>query len=163
MRPSLILTTLLLVPLLGMGAALVAADGPTMSSLNDPQSATPPAAAPPAAAPASAPDATTPASAPAPAPVGDASAGGPIQHAVVPPAAAPVTADAPAKKGRRDRSNIARAAKALDAAIAELNRAPDDFGGHKADAIKACEAARDELKQAVAYRAEHPLDPTAPK
>jgi len=159
MRPMiLLLSALLVAPILGLGGTLAAADGPTMSTLNDPQPATPPAAAP-SSAPASAPDA----GAPAPAAPTDVSAGGPIQHAVVPPASAPVVAGDPPKKGKRDRSNLARAAKALDAAIAELNRAPDDFGGTKADAIKACEAARDDLKQAVAYRAAHPIDPTAPK
>jgi len=164
MRPTIFLLSALLLPVLGLTGTLVAADGPTMSSLNDPQPATPPAPATgdtpvaPAAAPASAPDA----GANAPAAPTDASAGGPIQHAVVPPAAAPVAGDPP-KKNRRERSNLARAAKALDAAIAELNRAPDDFGGNKADAIKDCEAARDALKLAIAYRAAHPIDPTAPK
>ena len=53
--------------------------------------------------------------------------------------------------GRHPR--IHRAYMALDAAIEELKAAPHDFGGHRADAVAACERAREQLKLALDYRA----------
>jgi hypothetical protein len=46
---------------------------------------------------------------------------------------------------------IHRAIVALDGAITELKAAPHDFGGHRADAVGACEKAVDQLKQALAF------------
>jgi hypothetical protein len=126
---------------------------PTMSSLNGSASAP---AAPAAPAPAET-SATSPASDPGP------TSGGPIAHAVVPPVSTPVTGSEKKAGKQGNKSRIGRAIKALDAAIEELNKAPDDFGGHKADAIKSCETARDQLKAAVAYREEHAADAVAPK
>ena len=48
---------------------------------------------------------------------------------------------------------IAAAIAALRDARAYMAEAPHDFGGHKADAIAACDAAIRELQKALAYRA----------
>jgi len=53
---------------------------------------------------------------------------------------------------RREHPRISRAITALQAAIAELRAAPHDFGGHRADAVQACENAVSQLRQALAYR-----------
>ena len=49
--------------------------------------------------------------------------------------------------------NIARAIDALDVAIRDMEKAPHDFGGHKADAIKASQEAVRQLRAALQYRA----------
>lgn len=49
--------------------------------------------------------------------------------------------------------NIAKAADALEAAIRDMERAPHDFGGHKADAINASQEALRQLRLALQYRA----------
>jgi hypothetical protein len=59
------------------------------------------------------------------------------------------------RKEEKEHPRMAAALKELDEAIAELKKAPHDFGGHRDDAIKACEAARDQLKVALEYRADH--------
>jgi hypothetical protein len=46
---------------------------------------------------------------------------------------------------------IHHAIMALHAAITELKAAPHDFGGHRADAVAACEKAVEQLKLALAY------------
>jgi hypothetical protein len=56
------------------------------------------------------------------------------------------------RKEEKEHPRIAAAIKELDEAIAELKKAPHDFGGHRDDAVKACEAARDQLKVALEYR-----------
>jgi len=48
---------------------------------------------------------------------------------------------------------IARAIHSLEDAIAYMEAAPHDFGGHKAEAIAASRAAVTQLKLALAYRA----------
>jgi hypothetical protein len=48
---------------------------------------------------------------------------------------------------------IHKAFQALDGAIEELKNAPHDFGGHRAEAVVACEKAREQLRLALAYRA----------
>jgi hypothetical protein len=48
---------------------------------------------------------------------------------------------------------IARAIEALRDARAYMEAAPHDFGGHKADAIRATDAAIRQLNFALAYRA----------
>jgi len=48
---------------------------------------------------------------------------------------------------------IAAAIRELEGAIAYMEAAPHDFGGHKASAISASRAALQELRAALAYRA----------
>ncbi len=90
------------------------------------------------------PAATTPPGTPAPASTPPAAGN-------TPPAADP--AAAPGKgKAKGDHPKVQRALRALNQAITDLQDAGEDFGDHKADAIKACEEARDQLKAALAYR-----------
>ena len=49
---------------------------------------------------------------------------------------------------------IAAAIRELEGAIAYMERAPHDFGGHKAAAIRDSQAALVELGAALAYRAQ---------
>jgi hypothetical protein len=49
---------------------------------------------------------------------------------------------------------IAAAIRELEGAIAYMERAPHDFGGHKAAAIRDSQAALVELRAALAYRAQ---------
>ena len=49
--------------------------------------------------------------------------------------------------------NIARAVDDLEGAIHYMEKAPHDFGGHKADAIKASKEAVRQLRAALQYRA----------
>ena len=49
---------------------------------------------------------------------------------------------------------IHAAIEALDGARTELQAAPHDFGGHKAAAIAAVNAAQEQLRLAMAYRAQ---------
>ena len=49
--------------------------------------------------------------------------------------------------------NIAKAVDALEAAIRDMEKAPHDFGGHKADAINASQEALRQLRAALQYRA----------
>ncbi len=48
---------------------------------------------------------------------------------------------------------IAAAIRALNDAIDYMQHAPHDFGGHKAEAIRASRAAIEQLRLAMAYRA----------
>ena len=48
---------------------------------------------------------------------------------------------------------IARAIHALEDAIAYMEKAPHDFGGHKAAAVEASQHAVEQLRLALAYRA----------
>jgi hypothetical protein len=48
---------------------------------------------------------------------------------------------------------IHKAFMALDGAIEELKAAPHDFGGHKVEAIEACQRAKEQLRLALAFRA----------
>ena len=67
---------------------------------------------------------------------------------------APLTAAAETPKQEKSaHPNIAKAIDALDVAIRDLKKAPDDFGGHKADAIRASEEAVRQLRAALDYRA----------
>lgn len=66
----------------------------------------------------------------------------------------PLTARAETpKQEKAAHPNIARAIDALEAAIRDLQKAPHDFGGHKADAIRASEEAVRQLRAALDYRA----------
>jgi hypothetical protein len=58
---------------------------------------------------------------------------------------------ASAAGGGEHHPRIHKAIMCLNAAIAELKAAPHDFGGHRADAVTACENAVSQLKQALAY------------
>jgi hypothetical protein len=49
---------------------------------------------------------------------------------------------------------IAAAIRELEGAVAYMERAPHDFGGHKAAAIRDSRAALVELRAALAYRAQ---------
>ena len=58
---------------------------------------------------------------------------------------------------RREAANhprIAAAIRELEGAIGYMERAPHDFGGHKAAAIGASRAAIQELRAALAFRAQ---------
>ena len=57
------------------------------------------------------------------------------------------------KQEKAAHPNIAHAIDALETAIRDLKKAPDDFGGHKADAIRASEEAVRQLRAALDYRA----------
>ena len=66
----------------------------------------------------------------------------------------PLTAAAETpKQEKASHPNIAHAIDALERAIADMQKAPDDFGGHKADAIRASEEAVRQLRAALDYRA----------
>ena len=55
----------------------------------------------------------------------------------------------------REHPRIAAAIHQLEDAIHYMEAAPHDFGGHKADAIRASRAAIEQLRLALAYRAHH--------
>ncbi len=54
---------------------------------------------------------------------------------------------------RREHPRISQAITALQGAVAELQAAPHDFGGHRAEAVEACKAALAQLRRALQYRA----------
>ena len=53
---------------------------------------------------------------------------------------------------KAEHPRIVKAIKELDSAIEYLEKAPHDFGGHKAEAIAASREAVKQLKLALAYR-----------
>jgi hypothetical protein len=57
-----------------------------------------------------------------------------------------------AQNERAMHPRIARAIEALRDARAYMQEAPHDFGGHKAEAIRACDNALRQLNLALAYR-----------
>ncbi|HZF12620.1 MAG TPA: hypothetical protein VFE33_27840 [Thermoanaerobaculia bacterium] len=66
----------------------------------------------------------------------------------------PASAAGPGMKGERAmHPRIAKAIHSLQDAVEYMQKAPHDFGGHKADAIAASEKAIEQLKLALAYRA----------
>jgi hypothetical protein len=70
--------------------------------------------------------------------------------------ALPVAFTAQAQTVRSELENhprIAKAIREMQDAIAYLEAAPHDFGGHKAAAIRDTRAAIEELRRAMAYRA----------
>jgi hypothetical protein len=70
--------------------------------------------------------------------------------------ALPLTIAAPSARAgeeRREHPRISRAITALQGAIAELQAAPHDFGGHRAEAVEACKNAVAQLQRALQYRA----------
>ncbi|HUI91069.1 MAG TPA: hypothetical protein VLX68_02375 [Chitinivibrionales bacterium] len=72
--------------------------------------------------------------------------------------AQPVLSQEPTKKEIKAEKvlhpRIAKAINELKDAIEYMQKAPHDFGGHKAEAIAASEEAIKQLKLALAYRAE---------
>jgi len=64
----------------------------------------------------------------------------------------PASAQGPMGREAEKHPNIVRAINALQGAIVDLQSAPHDFGGHKAQAIDACDRAIRQLKLALAYR-----------
>jgi hypothetical protein len=70
----------------------------------------------------------------------------------------PLTVAAPSARAgeeRREHPRISRAIAALQGAIAELQAAPHDFGGHRDEAVEACKGAVNQLRLALQYRAGH--------
>jgi hypothetical protein len=67
-------------------------------------------------------------------------------------AAEPTRAEIKAEKAMHPR--IAKSIKELNETIAVLEKAPHDFGGHKAAAVAACKEAIVQLQLALDYRAE---------
>ncbi len=64
-----------------------------------------------------------------------------------------LAARGPMAQERGQHPRIARAIHQLEDAVAYMEHAPHDFGGHKADAIAASRNAIVQLKLALAYRA----------
>ncbi len=62
-----------------------------------------------------------------------------------------LAAASPASAGEKY-PNLDKAIRALKAAEGDLNKAPHDFGGHKADALAACEEAIKQLGLAKQFR-----------
>jgi hypothetical protein len=69
------------------------------------------------------------------------------------PVSGTVAQRGPMAAERASHPRIARAIHSLEDAIAYMEHAPHDFGGHKAEAIAASRAAVVQLKLALAYRA----------
>jgi len=68
--------------------------------------------------------------------------------------AMPIAAHAQTMHGEMEHHpRIAKAIHELEDAIAYMEAAPHDFGGHKADAIRDSRAAVEQLRKAMAYRA----------
>ena len=66
--------------------------------------------------------------------------------------AAPAFAETPRQEAA-EHPRIAKAIHELEDAIAYLEAAPHDFGGHKGEAIEASKRAVEQLRLALAYRA----------
>ena len=47
--------------------------------------------------------------------------------------------------------NLRAAVRAIQAAIDDMQRAPNDFGGHKLEAINACRAAINQIEAAIRF------------
>ncbi len=60
-----------------------------------------------------------------------------------------------AQNEREMHPRIARAIHQLEDAMEYMRAAPHDFGGHKADAMRASEEAIRQLRLALGYRGEH--------
>jgi len=77
-----------------------------------------------------------------------------------PQAPAPPAAPAPPGGGGGDkgehRPHMRIAIHELEATIKQLQEAKHDFGGHREAAIKACQAALEQLREAVKFAEEHP-------
>ncbi len=75
--------------------------------------------------------------------------------AVALPAAArePRAAQHTAASEAAEHPRIAAAIRELEEAIQYMEKAPHDFGGHKAEALRAAREAVQQLRKALAYRA----------
>jgi hypothetical protein len=71
------------------------------------------------------------------------------QGAVVPQQATPVKAGARAR--REPHPEIRKAIAALERAKKDMQRASHDFGGHRVDALAACDKAIEQLRLALQY------------
>jgi hypothetical protein len=72
------------------------------------------------------------------------------QGAVIPQRAVP--SQTAAARGRREaHPEIRKAITALERAKKDMQRASHDFGGHRADALAACDKAIEQLKLALQY------------
>ncbi|HXN75893.1 MAG TPA: hypothetical protein VN876_04610 [Gemmatimonadaceae bacterium] len=71
------------------------------------------------------------------------------QGAVIPQQAAPAKTGARAR--REAHPEIRKAIAALERAKTDMQRASHDFGGHRADALAACDKAIEQLKLALQY------------
>lgn len=66
--------------------------------------------------------------------------------------AAPIPAATTAKRAKAEQHpRIRKAIRELEAAKVELQRAPHDFGGHRADALQAVDRAIEQLRLALQY------------
>lgn len=120
---------------LALAATLMLSNAYTARAAANPQDATPAAAA---AAPAVA-------ALPAPAALAE-------PEAAPAPAAAPAFQDRDDKRaGREQHPHIRKAIAELREAKHELEIAPHDFGGHRADAVKECDEAIRQLQLALQY------------
>jgi hypothetical protein len=70
------------------------------------------------------------------------SLGSPVASAKLPP-------------GSHEHPRLVRAIKAIEGAIDYLQKAPHDFGGHRAEAVEACQNAIKQLKVAIQYDEKH--------
>jgi|ERR1035438_6358133 hypothetical protein len=80
---------------------------------------------------------------------------------VTPEPTAPV-APAQHQGGKGHHMAIRAAITSLERAKAEMQAAAHDFGGHRVDAIAACDAAIAQLRLALQYAKEPAATPTAP-
>ncbi len=71
---------------------------------------------------------------------------------LAPTVASPAFAENP-REERMEHPRINQAIHQLEDAIAYLDAAPHDFGGHKAAALEACHRAVEQLRLAMAFRA----------
>jgi hypothetical protein len=63
----------------------------------------------------------------------------------------PTTKDNDRNRGREHHPHIRAAIKELEEAKRELQTAAHDFGGHRADAVRACDEAIHQLQLALQY------------
>ena len=75
---------------------------------------------------------------------------------------APITAQPPIGGEKAAHPRIAKAINAIEDAIAYMKAAPHDFGGHREDALTACNNAIAQLKLALQYANQNPSNPATP-
>ena len=68
-----------------------------------------------------------------------------------PPPSSHTTPSTPAKNGKEGHPAIRKAIKEIEAARKHLEEAGHDFGGHKVEAMKACDEAITQLKEAEKF------------
>jgi hypothetical protein len=77
------------------------------------------------------------------------------------PTPTPPTTPGGQHQGRGHHPAIMMAIRALERAKAEMQAAANDYGGHKADALAACDNAIAQLQQALQYANQNPANPSA--